>query len=436
MHYVFGDFALDSELGELSLAGEDVQIEPRAFALLCHLLSNANRLVTKDELIEVIWDGRIVTDSAISTLVKTVRRTIGDDGKSQRLIRTVHGRGFRFVGSLTQRIPATTKTEDRMQLEEPPLQTSRPSIAVLPFKGVGDMQGWEAMADAVPAELISSLSRLKWLRVLARGSTFRFRDAVPDMAVIRTNLGAAYCLAGNVEIIGRRVSITAELSDTRDGQVIWGENFAGSIDDIHQIRTELVRLICSGLELHINNHETERARLRPPESLDAWSLYHLGLHHMYRFTAKDNAIAAGYLEKATQLDPQFARAFAARSFTSFQSVFVGYGSDRAVEVDNARRFAEKCLEIDQLALRQFQLRAIFLAQWGSRIRPDLSRTGDRHEPELCTRPLCTVSRGHDCRPGHPRDRVCDGRHRAQPVGPVPLRHVSGEGPRPPAPRRT
>ncbi|MBF9029015.1 transcriptional regulator [Rhodobacterales bacterium HKCCE3408] len=346
MRYEFADFTLDTALGQLSNAGEDVPVEPRAFALLCHLVANRDRLVTKDELVEVIWDGRIVTDAAISTLIKTLRRSVGDDGKSQRLIRTVHGRGFRFVGDLRSRLPARAASETILLPEEPVTETSRPSIAVLPFRSVGQMEGWASMSDAIPAELISSLSRLRWLRVVARGSTFRFRDPLPDLSVIRTNLGAAYCLAGDVEIIGRRVSITVELSDTRDGRVIWCETLSGGIDDVHQIRTDIVRLVCSGLELHINMHETERARLRPPESLDAWSLYHLGLHHMYRFTGKDNAIAADYFSKATRLDPGFARAFAARSFTSFQSAFVGYGPDRDPEVENARRFAEKCLEID------------------------------------------------------------------------------------------
>ncbi|WP_375692153.1 tetratricopeptide repeat protein [Pseudooceanicola sp. LIPI14-2-Ac024] len=95
-------------------------------------------------------------------------------------------------------------------------------------------------------------------------------------------------------------------------------------------------------------HETERARLRSPESLDAWSLYHLGLHHMYRFNGKDNAIAADYFARATQLDPGFARAFAARSFTSFQTAFMTYTPERMVAAEDARRFAEKCLEIDPL----------------------------------------------------------------------------------------
>ena len=352
MQYSFGEFTLDTALGQLSRDGEEVQVEPRAFALLCHLVANNDRLVTKDELVEVIWDGRIVTDAAISTLVKTARRSVGDDGKSQRLIRTVHGRGFRFVGPLRQAAPARAQPEATPEVmpeePQPPSEGIRPSIAVLPFRSVGQTGDWGAIADAVPAELISSLSRLRWLRVVARGSTFRFRDPLPDLSVIRSNLGAAYCLAGDVEIIGARVAISVELFDTRDERVIWCETLSGGIDDIHQIRTDIVRLVCSGLEMQINIHETERARLRPPESLDAWSLYHLGLHHMYRFNRKDNSIAADYFARATRLDPGFARAFAARSFTCFQAAFVNYSSDRMVEVENARRFAEMCLEIDPM----------------------------------------------------------------------------------------
>ena len=348
MRYDFGDFTLDTELGQLLRAGEDVPVEPRAFAMLAYLLENAHRLVTKDELVEIIWDGRIVTDAAISTLVKTVRRAVGDDGTAQRIVRTVHGRGFRFVGTLREIVPARVAGEDPEPLDTAVVDGPRPSIAVLPFRSVGQLEGWGAMADAVPAELISSLSRLRWLRVLARGSTFRFRDPLPDLSVIRSSLGAAYCLAGDVEIMGRRVSITVELSDTRDGRVIWCETLSGALDDVHQIRTDIVRLVCSGLELHINMHETDRARLRAPESLDAWGRYHLGLHHMYRFTGKDNAIAAEHLAKATELDPGFARAFAARSFTAFQAAFLSYSDDRAAEVANARRFAEACLEIDPI----------------------------------------------------------------------------------------
>lgn len=352
MKFEFEDFSLDLALGQLSRAGEDLQAEPRVFALLCHLIENSDRLVTKDELVAQIWEGRIVSDAALSTLIKSARRVLGDDGQTQRLIRTVHGRGFRFVGRLAQTVPAREiRPEAPVAPEDTPdpmPEGGRPSIAVLPFRRIGQTETWGAMADAVPAELISSLSRLRWLRVVARGSTFRFRDQTPDFEQIRTALGAAYCLTGDVELFGPNLTIAVELADTRDGRVVWSERRSGKIEDVHQIRADIIRLVTSEMELHVSINEAERARLRPPESLDAWDLYHIGLRHMYRFNAKDNEIAAGYFSRASDLDPGFARAYAARSFTSFQIAFVNYKSDRSVEIENARRFAEHCLELDPM----------------------------------------------------------------------------------------
>ena len=352
MKFNFEDFSLDLALGQLSRGGTEIQVEPRVFALLRHLIENSTKLVTKDELIEHIWEGRVVSDAALSTLIKSARRVLDDDGQSQRLIRTVHGRGFRFVGALSQSLPAqalraetaNTKAEEGVLT----LRGGRPSIAVLPFRRIGQTETWGAMADAVPAELISSLSRLRWLRVLARGSTFRFRGQTPDLDQVRKALGAIYCLTGDVEIFGPSLCITVELSDTRTGQVVWSERSSGKIEDVHQIRADIIRLVTSEMEMHISLNEAELARLRPPESLDAWDLYHIGLGHMYRFNATDNEIAAGHFAKATELDPGFARAYAARSFTSFQFAFVNYKSNREAEIKNARRFAEKCLEIDPM----------------------------------------------------------------------------------------
>jgi len=186
------------------------------------------------------------------------------------------------------------------------------------------------------------------LKVVARGSSFRFRDASPDMEDIRSRLGATYCLTGHIEIFASNLTLSIELADTRDGTVVWGDRMSGKIDEVHQMRSDIVKLVSSAMELHISVHEAERARLRFPESLDAWSHFHLGLRHMYRFNATDNAIAEGHFARATALDPNFARACAARSFTSFQSAFVNYGTDREIEIENARRYAEKCLEIDPM----------------------------------------------------------------------------------------
>lgn len=347
MRYSFDGFTLDVDRGLLLAAENDVAIEPRAFALLALLVMNHDRMVSKDEIIENVWDGRIVSDAAISTVIKTTRRVLGDDGVAQKFIRTVRGRGVRFVGTLCDRAPVRILSpDDAAAPVDTPTHSTRPSIAVLPFRLVGYSQNYSAIADAIPAELISCLSRLRWLTVVSRGSTFRFRQESPDLTAIHDALGARYCLTGLVEIFGAVIAVSVELSDTRSQAVVWSERFSGTVSDVNETRNDIVTHVISALELHVPLHEAERARLIPPENLDAWGIYHLGLQHMYRFNRVDNQIAAELFERATLLEPGFARAFAARSFTSFQTAFLKYKTDPQAEIDDARRFAEKSMELD------------------------------------------------------------------------------------------
>lgn len=349
MRYHFEPFTLDVTRGLLQVAGQDIAIEPRSFALLVLLVSHHDRMVTKDEIVEAVWDGRIVSDAAIATVIKTTRKTLGDDGVTQKYIRTVRGRGVRFVGTLASRVPAEVRSSEAAPVQAALASpTSRPSLAILPFRKVGYSQTFSAIADAIPAELISCLSRLRWMTVVSRGSTFRFRESEPDLKAVHSALGANYCLSGLVEIFGTVIAVSVELSDTRSQAVIWSERFSGTVSDVNETRNDIVTRVISALELHVPLHEAKRARLRPPENLDAWSIYHLGLQHMYRFNKSDNLIAASHFERATLLDPDFARAYAARSFTSFQNAFLKYNADVVAEVDNTRRFAEKAVELDPI----------------------------------------------------------------------------------------
>ncbi len=347
MRYRFDPFTLDIDRGLLKAGDRDISIEPRGFALLALLVTHHDRVVTKDEIIEAIWNGRVVSDAAIATAIKTTRKALGDNGVAQNFIKTVRGRGVRFVGTLASTEPATVQRPDPAA-EQPVIKPAftRPSIAILPFRLVGYSQTFSAIADAIPAELISCLSRLRWLTVVSRGSTFRFRQDEPDLAAVHTALGAHYCLTGLVEIFGAVIGISVELSDTRSGAVIWSERFSGTVSDVNETRNDIVTHVISALELHVPLNEANRARLRPTENLDAWSIYHLGLQHMYRFNRSDNLIAAAHFERATLLEPGFARAYAARSFTSFQNAFLKYAEDVPVEVHNARLFAEKAVELD------------------------------------------------------------------------------------------
>lgn len=231
MIFTFDEFELDLACGELRRGGATVSIEPRAFALLSLLVEHHDRLVTREEMIDKAWDGRIVSDAAISTAVKSARKAMGDDGVQQKYIRTSHGRGFRFVRQV--RMASKRKPDLELARSVPPAteaepetaRAARPSIAILPFGLLGYSENFSAIADAIPAELISSLSRLRWMRVVARGSTFRFRDREPDLATVRDSLGADYCLSGVIEIFGKNLAAEVELADTRSGTVIWASAF-------------------------------------------------------------------------------------------------------------------------------------------------------------------------------------------------------------------
>lgn len=143
MIYRFGTFELDPARAELRAGSEPRALEPQVFALLALLVENRERLVSRDELIEKVWDGRIVTDAAIASRVKSARQALGDDGQAQRFIRTVHRRGFRFVAEVKAVHDVTAPAATASTPVDPagsatwPERASRPSIAVLPFRVAG-----------------------------------------------------------------------------------------------------------------------------------------------------------------------------------------------------------------------------------------------------------------------------------------------------------
>lgn len=361
MIYHFGTFELDTAKAELRDAGQVRAVEPQVFTLLAVLIENRERLVSKDELLEKVWDGRVVSDSAISSRVKSARQAVGDDGRAQRAIKTIHSQGFRFVAevrleasaeprlaadgdgelavSAAETSPATTPLVERL---------GRPSIAVLPFVALGDMGPYATVAEALPHELITELARLRWLFVTARGSSFRLRQKDADISAVGQILGVRYCLTGTVQLEGRNLSVNVELADTLNGGVVWADGLTGHIDDVHAFRGAIRARILAELEIQIPLHEAAAARLAVTEDLDAWAAYHLGLQHMYRFNRVDNAAAKALFERAVAQDPAFGRAQAGLSFVHFQTAFMRYSDDVSVAIDQARRCAERALELDAL----------------------------------------------------------------------------------------
>ncbi len=358
MIYRFDPFELDMARFELRKGGKLCPLEPQVFALLAFLIEHRERVVSKDEIFEKLWDGRVVTDSALASRVKSARKALGDDGKAQRFIKTIHRKGFRFVADVRpSRDPATvlpgvgataSGTAQSEALLAGGEAALRPSIAVLPFRWVGNPGPYDTIADGLPHELITELARLRWLLVIARGSSFRFREQDLDLRDVGQLLHVRYCLSGSVEVSGQQLAVTTELVDTRGSEVVWGERYTGYVDDVHAVRTEIRSKILTSLEIQIPLHEAAGARLTVTDNLDAWSAYHLGLQHLYRFNQKDNAAAAELFGQAVKQDPTFARAHAGLSFVHFQTAFMRQTDDIPREISLARSYAQLGVDIDPL----------------------------------------------------------------------------------------
>jgi TolB-like protein len=354
MVYSFNQYTLDPEKLELKKGSHLIAVEPQVFELLRFLIENRAKVVSKDALIEAVWGGRLVSDASVSSRIKSARHAVGDDGTSQNTIRTIYAKGFRFIAEVSRsgeseqssRIKTSTLPHSANTLaKDPPLDT-KPSIAILPFHFLGTPDSENILADALPHDLIQALSRLGWIFVIARGSSFRFRSNVTDVREIGKALGVRYVLSGSIENLNNTLTITTELSDTHTGGVVWSDRIVSQKDGVHQIRAEIVAKVISSLEVYIPLNEARNARLSVSEDLDSWSNYHLGLHHMYRFTLADNAKASTLFKTAAEQDQGFSRAWAGLSFTSFQSAFLKYNDGQTGAALDARRYAERSVELD------------------------------------------------------------------------------------------
>jgi TolB-like protein len=356
--YRFDNCQLDTAAQELRRGGVVQPVEPQVFALLAFLVENRDRMVSRDDILDAIWQGRIVSDAALSSRIKAARQAVGDDGRAQRLIRTVHKRGFRFVGMVEtgdaqakagRASPGYAARE--AVLPEAELFTatavqlpSEPSVAILPFQTIGEPSG--VLAEGLAHDLITRLGRARWLFVIARGSAFRFRGADRDPAGVAATLGVRYVAHGAVQTAGRRVRVHAALTDRTSGAEIWSEQYDRSRDDLFAVQTEISDSIAASVESQIEFSERGRSLLKPPENLDAWEAYHRGCWHMFKFRPEHYEMAERYFLRSIELDRSSPRPRSGLSFVHWQRAFLEISKDRAGEIARARELAEEALSLD------------------------------------------------------------------------------------------
>lgn len=355
MRYRFDQFELDTTRFSLRAAGGDIHVEPLVFDLLRLFVENAGQVLSREAIIERVWEGRFVSDATVSSCVKAVRKALGDSGENQTYVRTIRGRGFQFTASVedVSGISETIRpSHDHHQTQcEPGTQSkplAPPKIAVLPLFPLSQDPQLGLFGDALAQEIILELSRLHWLFVIARGSSFQFRGQEVDLARASHILGASYFLAGTIMKEGRHCAIALELCRVQDNTVIWADRFSTPVQEIMHMRSTVAGKIVAALESRIQLSEALQAAKIPTEHLDAWAAYHRALWHMYRFNKRDNELAAHLFTHAVKVDPGFARAHAGLSFTHFQNAFLGFSGHAEAETRKTRLHAINGMEIDPL----------------------------------------------------------------------------------------
>ncbi len=368
--FAFGGFRFDARTGDLWSDRRQAKLTPRAAAVLNMLAERARKLVTKQELFERVWGGLAVSDDALTSCIQELRQALGDDARAPHYIETRHRRGYRLM------LPATVVGEGAALAGAPMAPTGRPlgervavseeldatrvghrrsgslplpdraSIAVLPFANMSDDSDQEHFADGITEDLITALSRIRWLFVIARNSTFQYKGKCPDIRRVGRELGVRYVLEGSVRRQGKRLRISAQLIDAIGGGHHWAERYDRRLGDIFAVQDEITRSVAAAIEPRLLAAEGVRARSRSAQDLDAWELVARAQTRLWRMTKPDFEAAIGGLEEAVRARPEYAPARSLLAFSLLFAVHMGW-LDRAQALQPGRQQAVAAIVLDE-----------------------------------------------------------------------------------------
>jgi adenylate cyclase len=399
----FGLYVLDLDRGCLLLGEDEIALRPKTFAVLCHLVENAGRLVSKDELFAAVWPNVVVTDDALVQSIGELRRAIGDD--AQRLIRTIPRRGYRFEPDVSD-VPAggrhsveavsVLEAAPVVDRRAPPAATTlgwrfglaaacalmvalafgalwlglprpadrptvagsppgsdigaRPAIAILPFLNQSESAAREYFADGLTQDLIHALGRFSELTVMSWNAVSAFKGKPESPGAIARKLAVRYQVEGSIRQSGDRIRVIAQLVDT-DGRVLWSGSFEEAFSDLFALQDRITTQIAGALAVRVTQSEQRRAFARPTENLEAYDFVLRARPALQRPARADNVEARALLRRATLLDPNYAAAYAALAETYHIDMSMGWAQSPRVALARAEELANKALSINDTEQR-------------------------------------------------------------------------------------
>tara|TARA_R110000751_G_scaffold234229_7_gene335646 strand:+ start:11405 stop:13000 length:1596 start_codon:yes stop_codon:yes gene_type:complete len=329
MIYKFGAYDLDPEMFELRRHGEPVPIEPQVFNVLLHLIEKREQIVSRDALIDAVWQGRVVSDTTLSSRIFALRKAVGDTGEAQNIIRTVPRRGFRFVAEVRcdgdeaasreadgDMVDAAAARQEIMAAEQRPAAaaspgpaTFMPTLVVLPFRIASEGLD-EYFCDGLTEDVIANLTHFRELRVIASASSFHFRQRDVPLTEIAVKLGAGYIVDGSVLRAGDRLRVAVQLIEAASGVSLWADRYDRQLEDIFAVQDAITHMIVASLGVRMQDTALTRALLKSPSEMDAYDCLLRARRYTATLDEKMHKEARDLLERAIRLDPNYAEAHA------------------------------------------------------------------------------------------------------------------------------
>lgn len=373
---------------------ESVRLEPKVMQVLIFLASRAGEVISRKELEDTIWEGRIVGYDALSNIIIKLRKAFQDNSHNPHVIETISKTGYCLIADVEWRKPQKTSqaslknksnqipvsqhfvilsrknllilvlllllsivlawvfhkeqsiTQQKAAIHSA-LSFKKPSIAVLPFKNIGNDPDQEYFSDGVSEDLITDLSKVSGLRVVASNSTFVYKENQENEKKIGKELGVFYLLKGSIQKHLKRVRLNVRLVDTRNGSSIWAERYDRQLTDLFHIQDELATKIVAALEVKLAPEDKKRLTRNYIVSIEAYDAFLRGLDHYGRRSFMENQLAKQQFNKAIKMDPGFARAYAALALSYSWDVINGWDINIKDSLVKASELAEKAIQKDE-----------------------------------------------------------------------------------------
>jgi TolB-like protein len=333
----FGPFRFDLGRRQLSRDETPVQLGGRPLDLLTVLAAANGGVVTKDQLMARVWHGAIVDENNIQVHISILRKVLDDGGGAQQYVRTVQGQGYRLVG--IKRLHET-----RHRIGEGTSSLERPSIAILPFANLSRDPEQEYFADGLVEDIIVAVCRIEWLLVIARNSSFTYKNRVVDVKQVGRELGVRYVLEGSVRKSAGNVRIAAQLIDATTGTHLWADRFDGTIESIFSLQDEVSNRVVGAISRKLEQSEIERATIKPTENLQAYDYLLRGKAQVYLSTRESMSEALRLFYKAIELDPYYASAYGMAAWCYTRRKAQAWVTEADVETAETSRLARRAVE--------------------------------------------------------------------------------------------